>query len=502
MRNILKYLYSRHDEGIYSKISICGIKIVTKPKRLRLLNYMENKLNKLVDREVYNIKKYIDREVESIKNYIEDFRNNIECKIESVNSNFNSLNKNIDSLNYKINSLYQKSYSHILEIKKNKLRERKKLKVAFIVIWSSQFTMNRLYEMMLESEYFDPYIICLKSNVNNKYYDELYKKSLEYLNIKYKNVKNSYENGFYIDFSDDMDIIFYPMIHDYLLPKFYSPPYLYSKDVIMYYSYYGYNVSISSSNEYPYGIGRGQYFFLMYKVFMDTKYIYEEYLNSSAFKNKNIILTGYPKFDNIKDTKLLKNKNRKFVILAPHQDVDNACFCSSFLKYFDIYLKLPYLYPDIDFVFRPHPLLKVTLLSHWSKDEIDEYYKKMDSYDNCYLDESGDYYDIFINSDGMIHDCGSFLIEYLMLNKPVLYMLKNKTEHLRFFNKIGVDCIEHCYIALNEEDILTFMDNIILNDNDIMKEEREEFINMYLKVNHLKVNEFILEDMKKDLDIL
>lgn len=188
----------------------------------------------------------------------------------------NSIEYDINLSNYKINSLFQEGHYNIIEIKKEKVKQ-KKLKVAFIVIWHSQFVMNKLYEMMIDSEYFEPYIICLRVNLNTEYHKALYEESFKYLNRKYKNVRKSYINGEYVDYSDDMDIAFFPMIHDYLFDKFYSPPYLYSKNIIMYYTFYGYNISFSSSSEYPYGIMRGKFSFLMYKVFMDTQYSYNEY---------------------------------------------------------------------------------------------------------------------------------------------------------------------------------------------------------------------------------
>ena len=432
----------------------------------------------------------------NLNNQLDDIKN--ELKI--IKDDINNIRDDINLSNYKINSLFQQGYSNIIETKKYKIKY-KKLKVAFIVIWHSQFTMNKLYEMMIDSEYFEPYIICLKSKHNTEYHNNIYEEAFGYLNTKYKNVRKSYINGEYIDYSDDMDIAFFPMIHDYLFDKFYSPPYLYSKNVIMYYACYGYNISFSSSSEYPYGIMRGKFFFLMYKTFMDTQYSYNEYSNASKFSNKNMICTGYPKFDNIKDIKkdILK---RKLIILAPHQALHHIDFCSSFLKYSEIYRDLPKLYPNIDFVFRPHPLLKHVLEGYWNKEEIEKYYKIMNDYDNCYLDESAEYYDIFINSDAMIHDCGSFLVEYLMLNKPALYMLDDKEKHLRYFNQLGKDCIENCYRALEEKDIFDFIDNVVLKGNDFMKDTRTDFIEKNLKVNHFKVNEYILDDIKKDLGIL
>ncbi len=470
--------FQKYETAKYIIIEILFIKITFKKKMPKsdidsIVWWIpfRNLRNKV--RELYINNCNAINELTIISNNLYNEIENVKNELKIIKDGLNNINDDINTSNYKINSLFQQGYFNIIEMKKEKIK-RKKLKVAFIVIWHSQFTMNKLYEMMTDSEYFEPYIICLKANLNTEYYNNIYEEAFEYLNTKYKNVRKSYINGEYIDYSDDKDIAFFPMLHDYLFYKFYSPPYLYSKNIIMYYTSYAYNISFSSSNEYPYGIIAGRYFFLMYKAFMDTQYSYNEYSNASKFYNKNMICTGYPKFDNIKDIKkdILK---RKLIILAPHHDIYRRGFCSSFLKYYKIYRNLPKLYPNIDFVFRPHPLLKHALEGYWSKEEIKEYYKTMNDYDNCYLDESAEYYDIFVNSDAMIHDCGSFLVEYLLINKPVLYMLDDKEKHLKYFNQLGKDCIDNCYRALEEKDIFNFIYNIVLKGNDFMKDIKYRF---------------------------
>lgn len=46
MKNILKFIYSREDKGIYRIITVLGIRITTKPLILRLIS-LENKVDRL-----------------------------------------------------------------------------------------------------------------------------------------------------------------------------------------------------------------------------------------------------------------------------------------------------------------------------------------------------------------------------------------------------------------------------------------------------------------------
>jgi CDP-glycerol glycerophosphotransferase (TagB/SpsB family) len=96
---------------------------------------------------------------------------------------------------------------------------------------------------------------------------------------------------------------------------------------------------------------------------------------------------------------------------------------------------------------------------------------------NCNLNDD-DYMDLFLTSDGMIHDCGSFLIEYLYVNKPVMRML-NEIPVEEQYNAFTLKCLEHYYLARKEQDIEKFIQNVI-NGVDPLKEQRTKFVNEVL----------------------
>ena len=70
----------------------------------------------------------------------------------------------------------------------------------------------------------------------------------------------------------------------------------------------------------------------------------------------------------------------------------------------------------IQIAFKPHPNLKTVNKSSKSGKPNDDYYDKWNSLDNGQLEE-GDYFDLFLQSDAMIHDSVSFLSEYLYTMK-------------------------------------------------------------------------------------
>lgn len=79
----------------------------------------------------------------------------------------------------------------------------------------------------------------------------------------------------------------------------------------------------------------------------------------------------------------------------------------------------------VQIVFKPHPMLYRTLCEHseWGKERTDAYYSMWNNMSNTQLEE-GDYTELFMQSDAMIHDCGSFILEYLAVDKPCMFLKK------------------------------------------------------------------------------
>jgi CDP-glycerol glycerophosphotransferase (TagB/SpsB family) len=134
----------------------------------------------------------------------------------------------------------------------------------------------------------------------------------------------------------------------------------------------------------------------------------------------------------------------------------------------------------IEIIFKPHPLLKVKLYndSEWGIEKTNEYYNKWKNHNYGGLNES-EYINLFKTSDALIHDSGSFLIEYLYLNKPVLRTDKDDSikERLNSFGKMAYDV--H-YIAKNKNEIIEFIDHVIFKERDKLINKRLELKNTYL----------------------
>lgn len=161
------------------------------------------------------------------------------------------------------------------------------------------------------------------------------------------------------------------------------------------------------------------------------------------------------------------------------------------------------MWPEIDFVFRPHPLLFFNLTSNrlWTQKQVDQYIATIQSFPNASYDNSGDYFELFANSDAMIHDCSSFIGEYLFTEKPCCYMLKSPAQIEDVFLPMGVNCMKHYYKAYSKEDIIYFIDDVVVRGNDPLKAGREEFSRKELKFNYPHSSQMVLDMIKNTLEI-
>ena len=200
-----------------------------------------------------------------------------------------------------------------------------------------------------------------------------------------------------------------------------------------------------------------------------------------------------------------EERKRKKIIIATHSaskirphGIEFACFPI----FAEVLLRLPEKYPDVDFVFRPHVLQWKYLLEDgsWTQEQVDAYIEKIKSYPNAiYQHPSIDFYEDFVNSDGLIHDCGSFTAEYLFTENPACYLCDKSKDYHSIFTKIGYQCFEKHYHAFDEKDLDDFVQMVIRGENEQKRQDRISFVNNVLKINYGHVGEKIAQYLKDEI---
>ena len=62
----------------------------------------------------------------------------------------------------------------------------------------------------------------------------------------------------------------------------------------------------------------------------------------------------------------------------------------------------------------------------WGKEKVEEYIEKINAIPNMEYQEGGEYFETFAKSSALIHDCGSFMAEYLYTKNPQCFTLESK----------------------------------------------------------------------------
>ena len=225
---------------------------------------------------------------------------------------------------------------------------------------------------------------------------------------------------------------------------------------------------------------------------------------------RNVVVVGYPSADDYilpakTDPWKVKDRRVKRIIWAPHFTiVDGIGFAqmSNFLNLAAYMRQLAVDYSDkVTIAFKPHPRLYTELVKHpdWGEERAKEYYDFWKNGSTTQL-ETGDFVDLFKGSDAMIHDCGSFTVDYLYFDKPVLYDNPDIDGAKATANETGKAAYDVHYTVTRNDDIKRFIDDVVLAGNDPLKPKREEYYKQYLlPPNGKSVAQNIYDDLVKSI---
>lgn len=368
-----------------------------------------------------------------------------------------------------------------------KVRKKEKIKVVFFVFHTSVWKLDKVFQMMLVNKRYDPIIVVCPYNV---YGEERMLKDMaqtyNHFSSQGYNTICTYDeqSGKWLDVKKEIqpDIVFFTNPHQLTKEEYYINNFI---DTLTCYVPYGFMVSYLYREQY-----NQKFHNLLWIAFYET-IIHKDFARTyAANKGKNVIVTGFPGIDSFldknyfpKDGWKIKNRNIKRIIWAPHHTIEDDYWLnySNFLSYFDFFQELAITRKNtLQIAFKPHPILKNKLYDHpdWGKEKTDQYYKFWESRENTQLEE-GDYIDLFLTSDALIHDSASFLTEYIFTGKPELFMVANASvkEQLNTFGQLTLNNV---YQSKNRNEVVFFIDDVVFQDRDIMKEQRNKFYQKYL----------------------
>ena len=382
-----------------------------------------------------------------------------------------------------------------------KLRKKDHVNVVFLPMNVAMWKYQQLYDLLKSDKRFrvfifpSPLVNFTKEQriedlrAMRAYFDE---RAMEYVDYELEKGKPM------VDIRDvvEPDIIFYTQPYETVLEK--GLIYTHFLDKLLCYAPYAF---LPRRMNVFYGL---TFDYVAWRLYYQTEFNKKYAKSISAFRARNVVVTGYTGADNYftlpeKEVWKSDGRRKKRIIWAPHFTIvegEGYFHASYFLKMAEYMRELAVEYADsVTFAFKPHPRLYSELCNHpeWGKEKTHEYYDFWAKGENTQL-ETGDFVDLFKESDAMIHDSGSFIVDYMYFGKPVLYDNPNIEDIKTTADELGIKAYDAHYRVKTLSDIRTFIDDVVLRGNDTMKSVRKTFFDEYLKPKDGKTASQVIYD--------
>ncbi len=175
---------------------------------------------------------------------------------------------------------------------------------------------------------------------------------------------------------------------------------------------------------------------------------------------KRVRVTGHPKFDAWATRPPRDPAQPRTVLWTPHFSVgfERHLRWSTFDRHLEAMLALTLRYPALRFILRPHPQLPWTLQHSPGGAALwDGVRAFAAASQNLAIDQSSSYVEAFHAADGLITDASSLMYEFMLLDKPMLYL---HCEGGAGLNEAGLLMTQAIATARGEPDLARFVDEI------------------------------------------
>jgi len=314
------------------------------------------------------------------------------------------------------------------------------------------------------------------------------------------------ENQWYDLESLNPHYVFYQRPYDNYLPEIYR-----SYTVIKYartcYVPYGWLVT---KNLYDICLNR-EFFRNLYLCYAESREIYTTVRNrfplSYALNLRKILMEGTPSLDlmyKLKDSESIswerdRKEDKLRVLWTPrwtlNSDTDSCA--SNFFEYKDKFMKFAEENQDTYVLWRPHPLAFDNYIRAgvMTQGEVDEYKKKLGELKNSSLDSQKDYLSTFWNSDVLVSDFSSIIVEYFVTGKPLIYCDRGGAQLDSFATRMS----EGFYHAGNWHEVEAIIMEL-RDGKDRLYEKRQELIKQLFGDNITGASERIVKSIVEDYE--
>jgi hypothetical protein len=364
-----------------------------------------------------------------------------------------------------------------------------------------------LYQAMLASDFFEPVVATLPRMFRGatEFSDEESNhEGLERLDIPHLRfaMPNSWEA---LDIIKALapDIIFRqgPWELD-VPPAFGAAELAFSR--LCYVPYYGFNLLDRFTLE-DYGLADnyGDQFFhrMCWRIYCETEETQRLLRSKSARGGDHVVVAGHPKLDRLWNARqrphwpLPQDRRRFRLVWAPHHSITTDWLgFGTFMESYPAMLEWAREDQGVEIVLKPHPRLFNRMQNDYPG-HLDRFFESWQQLPNTATAEGCDYGPLFAASDAMLTDGISFLAEYQLFDRPLIFL---DSGHHAPFNEIGRAVTSAAYGVDSVAAARGLIENFRKGGGDPLKTRRAEVLRTLMPFPGQSV-ERILDDIRRGL---
>jgi len=357
----------------------------------------------------------------------------------------------------------------------------RKLKVAFLVSEVAKWKAQGIFDLMRDSEQFEPFIAVMELTRNWKLpipqLRQMASEKVEYFRARGMKAVDIWQYGTKDTLTArqlDADIVFYQQPWD--LPNNMKPLALSRRALTFYFPY-------STPNRWmpKLDLGHKLHHFLYGYIVINEELaaLYErmkkDFYGAASFASR-LLPFGHPALDGIPFDDGSDDASR-CVIYAPHWSIQFGGLnpplkYSTFLENGRAILEFAKAHREIKWAFKPHPDLMTTLVRQgaWTQEEVDDYCRQWAEIGEACYDAEDSYRKLFARSRALITDCGSFLSEYGCTGKPIIRLI---CHNLNVEPHPAVKSLyAQYYNVRNLEEMYAAFETVVLSNRDPKRADR------------------------------
>lgn len=363
--------------------------------------------------------------------------------------------------------------------------------------------MEPVYNRLKEDERFEVFLLCVPLHIMNQELENKEDTTNDtyeyYVSHGYEAINTLVGKNQWLDLRTlNLDFLFFTRPYNNYMPKQYSSHEVskYTKICVLLYAFTQLEDTYSST------LNR-DFFCNVYYYFAENTHAMQK--NISHFKKRHrkgiqkSVCYGMAGMEDVLRGKDAQSRSWEFskqdfrVMWTPRWTTDSKLGGSNFFVYREALLDYAKGHLDMDFLFRPHPMMFENFIrtGEMTAEEVKEYKKKIEQMPNVSLDVEKEYAATVWNSSVLVSDISSFMVEYFLTGKPILYCASNMECELAENAK---ELVKGCYVVCNKEEMFRVLEQLKKGE-DPLRDTREKLMKPLFGENIERIPEQIVEEL-------